>query len=188
MIFVTVGAQMPFDRMVQAVDDWAGKRGKNDIFAQIGSTEFWPEHIQWTRFLDPPEFRKKLQAASVVVAHAGMGSIITALGLGKPILVMPRLGELGETRNDHQVATAKRFLELGCVSVAFDKKEMAKKLDKINDIKNGKMIGSHASPELLSTLRQFINQDIPLYMSSKWWNFILRRTLKQMSVTQVDRN
>ncbi len=186
MILVTVGAQMPFDRMVQAVDEWAGTRRNGEIFAQVGSTEYRPKHIHWTKFLDPPEFRKKFQAARVVIAHAGMGSIITALEMGKPILVMPRLGNLGETRNDHQVATAKRFLELGCVSVAFNKEDMARELDRIYELKSARVIGSKASPELLSAVRQIISQEVPL--PSGWLNLPWRKTWKGAPVTQFNRN
>ncbi len=65
----------------------------------------------------------------MVIAHAGMGSIISALEIGKPIVVMPRRGSLRETRNDHQVATAERFGSRGRVIVADDHKDFAAKLD-----------------------------------------------------------
>ncbi len=45
--------------------------------------------------------------ADVVIAHAGMGSIISAAEFGKPMVLLPRRGSLRETRNDHQIATAK---------------------------------------------------------------------------------
>lgn len=45
-----------------------------------------------------------------MVAHAGMGSVLTALEHDKPMLLMPRRAALLETRNDHQVATL-RWLE-----------------------------------------------------------------------------
>ena len=122
MIFVTVGAQMPFDRLVRAVDDWAG-RVPAEIFAQIGPSSLRPRHMAWTRFLAPADFLAQVGAADLLVAHAGMGSIITALEYGKPILVMPRRGELGETRNNHQVATTKRFRGFGRVEVALDERD-----------------------------------------------------------------
>ena len=58
-----------------------------------------------------------------------MGTILTALELGKPLLVMPRRAALGEHRNDHQLATVRRFAELGSVEVALDESELALKLD-----------------------------------------------------------
>lgn len=156
MILVTVGAQMPFDRMVKAVDDWAGARARTDVFAQVGDTPWRPKHIRWQAFLEPPEFRRLMQDARAVVAHAGMGSILTALELGKPILVMPRRGDLRETRNDHQVATAQRFRALGRVSVAMDERELPCRLDELDLLTASERIRPHASEQLLSVLRGFI--------------------------------
>lgn len=158
MIFVTVGAQMPFDRMIRAVDAWCGRRKDVDVFAQIGRTSLVPKNFRWVEFLNPPRFRECFQAASAIVAHAGMGSIITALQLGKPILVMPRRGDLGETRNDHQVATAAHFHELGYVSVAFDEEQMLRRLDQLDRLGTGPLIGPRASPFLLAAIRNFINR------------------------------
>ena len=36
MIFVTVGTDSPFDRLMQVVDEWAAASGRTDVFAQIG--------------------------------------------------------------------------------------------------------------------------------------------------------
>ena len=35
LIFVTVGAQMSFDRLIGWVDDWAVAVGRDDVVAQI---------------------------------------------------------------------------------------------------------------------------------------------------------
>ena len=116
MIFVTVGTQGQFDRLIRTVDRWAGLRGRTDVFAQTGPSAYRPIHIRSKPFIDPIEFRQHVELASLVIAHAGMGSIITALELGKRIIVMPRRADLGEHRNDHQVATAKRFAAQGANS------------------------------------------------------------------------
>lgn len=157
MIFVTVGAQMPFDRMVRAVDEWAGERRRQDVFAQIGPTDWQPGHVRWTKFLQPPEFAERVAEAKIIVAHAGMGSIITAMTTGKPILVMPRRGDLRETRNDHQVATAKRFQELGRVAVAFDENELKDRLDRLEEVAAAGQVGPWASETLLAEVRAFIS-------------------------------
>lgn len=157
MIFVTVGTQMPFDRLIRLIDEWAGENGRDDVFTQAGPTEFKPEHIFLTPFLDAETFKKKVEEADVIVAHAGMGSIISALQGGKPIVIMPRLEKLGEHRNDHQVATAKRFKEMGNVFVAMDENELKGYLDRIDELSAGETLGAHASDELLDTVRDFIN-------------------------------
>jgi len=129
MILVTVGAQMPFDRLVAAVDRWVASSGYQDVFAQIGTSQYRPRHLRHERFLEPARFRNMCQKATLMVAHAGMGSIITALEFAKPILVMPRRGDLAETRNDHQIATARRFEKLGAVHVAMDEDDLSRRLD-----------------------------------------------------------
>src|SRR5580704_16200157 len=77
MMFVSVGAQMPFDRLICAVDQWAGLRRRSDVFAQIGKSNYCARHIETTQFVDAIEFRRLVGDADIVVSHAGMGSIIT---------------------------------------------------------------------------------------------------------------
>ncbi len=150
---------MPFDRMVAAVDRWAGERNRRDVFAQIGPTEWRPSHVEWTEFIEPEQFKQRVESCRVLIAHAGMGSILTALEAGKPILVMPRRGELRETRNDHQVATARRFLELGKVAVAMDESELAAKLDRLDDLAASGKISPWASDRLLGAISTFLSED-----------------------------
>jgi UDP-N-acetylglucosamine transferase subunit ALG13 len=148
---------MPFDRMVRAVDTWAAVAKRTDVFAQIGPTSWRPNHIGWAEFLSPSDFRAKVEHAKLVVAHAGMGSILTALERGRPILVMPRRGDLRETRNDHQVATAKRFAEQGRVSVAMDEHELVRRLEDLGSLSAAAPpISRFASAELLETVRSFV--------------------------------
>ena len=158
VIFVTVGAQMPFDRLVKAVDDWARASGRNDVFAQIGQSEYLPSNIEWTQFLSPEEFKHKYETAKVIVAHAGTGSLITALQLSKPILIMPRRASLRETRNDHQVATSEQFLRFGSVTVAWNENELIEKLESVDSLRGESQgIKPHASHELIKALQEFID-------------------------------
>lgn len=159
VIFVTVGAQMPFDRLVRAVDQWAKMNGRDDVFAQIGQSEYRPANIQWTKFLDPEEFKHKYEAAKVIVAHAGTGSIITALQLGKPVLIMPRHANLRETRNDHQIATSEQFSRFDSVEVAWDENELVTKLETIDKLRVSTRIEACASYELVKAIREFIACD-----------------------------
>ena len=156
MIFVTVGAQMPFDRLIRAVDEWAAARGRSDVFAQIGPSDYCSKAIETKHFIDPPEFRKRVEAAKVIIAHAGMGTIITALEYGKPIIVVPRRGDLRETRNDHQFAMVKYLAEEGRVVVAFDEQQLVDKLDQFEGLGETERIDLHASPRLIAALRNFI--------------------------------
>ncbi|MCC6795757.1 MAG: archaeosortase/exosortase family protein [Candidatus Hydrogenedentes bacterium] len=177
MILVTVGAQMPFDRLVAAVDQWAGERNATGIFAQVGNTAYLPKHIEFEKFVAPEKLRELVEAADVIVAHAGMGTILTALELGKPIVVMPRRGVLRETRNDHQVATARQFGDRGLISVAWDEHELALRLDtELNRLKATDRISRQASPELCRAISDFIERPrkgkvdgIVCFGGVDWW-------------------
>jgi UDP-N-acetylglucosamine transferase subunit ALG13 len=157
VIFVTVGSQEPFDRLIRAVDEWAGLRARSDVFAQIASSQLRPQHIEFTQFLEPPEFNQVMQEARVIVAHAGMGSIISALELGKPIVVMPRRADFRETRNDHQVATSERFGAQGRIIVANNEQDLPGKLDHALTLGDTARIQAQASPRLIATIRAFLD-------------------------------
>lgn len=132
MIFLTVGTQLPFDRLVRAVDAWARARGRTDVFGQIadpGPGGFRPTAFPWTANVTPGEFQARCQEATLIVAHAGMGSLISAMTHARPILIMPRQAGLGEHRNDHQLATADRLKDRTGVFVAADEATLAERLD-----------------------------------------------------------
>jgi UDP-N-acetylglucosamine transferase subunit ALG13 len=156
VIFVTVGSDLPFDRLVRVVDEWAQHAGRTDVFAQIGGTDWRPAHIEWSQFLQPPEFARRVAAADVVIAHAGMGSILSALQWEKPILVMPRRASLGEVRNDHQLSTARHLAGMGKINVAMDEADLRDKLSSLNDLSPRDRIGPYAGEPLISALREFI--------------------------------
>jgi UDP-N-acetylglucosamine transferase subunit ALG13 len=157
VIFATVGTQLPFDRMIAAVDRWAGSRRGGEVFAQIGPTQLVPRHIGYTDFLAPDQCRERMAAATAIVAHAGMGTMLLALEMGKPLLIVPRRAALGEHRNEHQLATARRFAERGGVAVAFDEHELPLKLDQLDRIPGGERISPYASQRLIGALWAFLD-------------------------------
>jgi exopolysaccharide biosynthesis glucuronosyltransferase PssE len=157
MIFVTVGTDGPFDRLVAAVDRWAKETGRADVVAQIGRSTLRPRFMRWHEFLEPPQFQEHFASAEFVIAHAGMGTILTALRHQKPLLVMPRRATLGEQRNEHQLATARRLLEMGKVTVAFDEAELRMCLARVHELQTRDPIGPSAEPSLIAGIREFIH-------------------------------
>lgn len=117
MIFATVGTQLPFDRLLLALDTWAAFHREVPVIAQTGRSTTTYAHLQTCTHLDQQAFAATFAAARVIVAHAGMGTILTALELGKPLILMPRRADLGEHRNDHQRDTAAEMARLSNVTV-----------------------------------------------------------------------
>lgn len=156
MIFVTVGTQMHFDRLIEAVDEWAGSFNAEHVFAQTGPSAYVAKHLHTKPFTTPQEFREHAKRARLIIGHAGMGSILTALEFGKRIIVMPRRSDLGEHRNDHQIATARYFVGQGRILVASDREELFERLARLDEVDGVEAISPMASPILIATIRQFI--------------------------------
>ncbi len=128
MIFLTVGTQFPFDRLVRAVDEALAHGFTEEVFAQIGDSSYEPRNFRAVASLDKHEFDDWFHRASGIIGHAGMGTISMALEQGKPLLVLPRRKKFGEVVNDHQVAIARKFEELGHVLAAYEAEELADKM------------------------------------------------------------
>jgi len=136
MIFLTVGTSFPFDRLVKAIDDLVAQgKLRPDIFAQVGKGGYRPQNFDFVETLDKVKFDAYFEKAEAVIAHAGMGTITMALERHKPILVVPRLKKYQELVNDHQLATAKHFEQLGHVIAAYDINELTLKLELLKTFK-----------------------------------------------------
>lgn len=158
MIFLTVGHQMAFDRLVRLVDDWAGREGRTRIFAQIGNGTYVPKNMEFTRFFTRAEFQAQIAASSSVIAHAGIGTIIQVLLARKPLLVLPRLARHQETRSDHQIDTARQFASRGLLLAGFDETDFTALLNRLPAFHPGAGLGNSASPQLLARIRGFITE------------------------------
>lgn len=132
MIFLTVGTLFPFDRLVRTIDEVVAKGLiKEEVFAQIGKGGFKPKNIEYTEVLNKDTFDFYVNKASCLISHAGVGSITIALNHRKPLLVVPRLKCFGEHVNDHQLYTAKKFEQLGCILAAYDTNQLWQKIEEL---------------------------------------------------------
>lgn len=116
MIFLTVGTQFPFDRLVRAVDDIVGEGLITEtVVGQIGENSCSPGNFEAVATMEKADFDMHIEKASAIIGHAGMGTITMALNNNKPLLAMPRLRKYGEVVNDHQVGIAEKFSDLGYI-------------------------------------------------------------------------
>ncbi|MFC5623271.1 glycosyltransferase [Algoriphagus winogradskyi] len=159
MIFLTIGTQEPFDRLFQALEQIA-QRINLDIVAQNSpNSAFTSNLMEMNSFMAPEEFERSFDLADLVIAHAGMGTIISGLVKGKPLIVFPRHKSLGEHRSDHQQATAKYFGEIGYINVANsvdELEELIKRFISGELLGISKPIGNYASDSLIKALKNEI--------------------------------
>lgn len=158
MIFATVGTQLPFDRLLSALDQWAGTHPETPVVAQTGATATVFGNLTCCPDLDQTEFAARMAAATVVVAHAGMGTILQAAEAGKPLILLPRRAAWGEHRNDHQLATAAEMAVLSNVTVIAGAADLAPVLDRV--LAQGgtcqPVLQATAQPRLIEALKEFI--------------------------------
>jgi len=111
MIFITVGTQLPFDRLLEYFEEWrtdVGYSGK--VVAQIGEdSHFNSPSIEIFKTLSSEQYYHWFCQAEGIVSHTGMGSILSCLDHDKRGVFLPRQYALGEHRNDHQLDTAQAF-------------------------------------------------------------------------------
>ena len=158
MIFVTVGSMFPFDRLIRAADTWAGAHPELEVTAQIGAGDP-PRNMRWLRRMDQDAFVETVRAAEVVVAHAGMGTVITTGRFGKPLVLMPREVGLGEHNTSHQVATANWLRSRPGIHVASGPEDLADciaaaRRDRAAPIPE---IETEAPPEFIARLRNWLS-------------------------------
>ena len=162
MIFLTIGTHEPFPRLVRAVDAWCAASGHGgDLFGQItdqGAAAYTPGNFKWVGRLTPQEYGDRISRADLIISHAGMGSIITALSMQKPIVILPRRGHLRETRNDHQFATMERFAGRPGIFAARDEHELPGLLAGAADGDATEMgkLSQFGDGQLIEALRTFI--------------------------------
>ncbi|GAB4091712.1 glycosyltransferase [Flaviaesturariibacter terrae] len=158
-VFVTIGSQEPFPRLLRIIDELAPQfPGLRFVVQTTTGHPFRGRHIEALDFIPPAQFRQYLLDADLVVAHAGIGSILNVLELEKPIIVFPRRAEHRETRDNHQVHTARAFVEQGYLQMAETKEQLEEALTAFSsgDLPGAVRIRQHASDELLGSLEAFI--------------------------------
>jgi UDP-N-acetylglucosamine transferase subunit ALG13 len=129
MIFLTVGTQFPFDRLVKAVDEVCDQKLiYEEIFAQISESKYIPKNFDYVSSLDKSIYDDHFANASTIISHAGMGTISMAMELNKPLLVMPRSARYREVVHDHQFDIAEKFEQAGHILVAWDETQLPERI------------------------------------------------------------
>ena len=155
MIFVTVGTQLPFPRLIDAMNAFAAANDEK-VIAQVGPEPGdWP-HLEVCETLAPAAFEANFREARAIVAHAGVGSILSAKRFGRPLIILPRRHALGEHRNDHQVATAKAVEAVKGVYVAWEADDLPGLLAQ-PDLETADDAESATRAALIDRLKSFID-------------------------------
>lgn len=160
MIFVTVGTQLPFDRLLYTVENAFQSIENLQIIAQIGQSSFFSSKIETYKEMTIAEFNDCVVKSSLIIGHAGIGTILTAAAARKPVCIMPRRAEFNEHRNNHQVGTSERFATTNGCYIFNNEKELITSYKKSLEISFDSPITDLAPYETVNNLNQIISEII----------------------------
>ena len=118
MIFITLGSQkFQFNRLLKAIDKLVEQgKIKEEVFAQIGYSDYQPLNYNYKQFLDRDEFASMEGKADIVIA-------------------VPRLAKYGEHVDDHQLQLLKEFEDMNIIVACYDTEKLGDAYESIRDVK-----------------------------------------------------
>ena len=135
MLFVTLGTNdKSFVRLLDAVEACI-KDGtiQEEVVVQAGYTKFSSSLMRVEASYPQDEFEALLKEARIIITHGGVGTIMTALKLHKPIIGVARLAKYQEHVNDHQIQLLESFEQEGYLIYVKDLEELGEAIKKAKD-------------------------------------------------------
>jgi UDP-N-acetylglucosamine transferase subunit ALG13 len=113
-VFVTVGTlNFSFMRLLERLRRVLPASVQVTVQAGVDTGQLvWPG-ATIKELLDANELSAAMEAADVVVAHAGIGSALSALRVGKVPILVPRMSSCNEHVDDHQLQITSHLSALG---------------------------------------------------------------------------
>lgn len=153
LIFVTIGLMYGFDRLIKEMDIIAA-RIDEEVIMQIGETAYIPKKAKYFKFGSKEVMESLFESSRIVVCHAGIGSILTAMEHSKPIIAVPRRKKYGEHLDDHQLEIAGELEKEELIIVVHDAREIEKLLLKRSIASGIKHVDTKT---LVKKLKEYIN-------------------------------
>ena len=160
LLFATVGATLPFERLVTLVLD-AKRDGTitEEIVIQTGRESQAIPPIEGVKAVDELSFdaiQELLEEANIVVCHGGTGSIVTALRQHCRVIVIPRRFELGEHYDNHQAEITETFAQRGLVVSADDPASFRAALDAARTMQPRAITTDYTN--LIASIREILDE------------------------------
>ncbi|MEM7470462.1 MAG: glycosyltransferase [Pseudomonadota bacterium] len=155
MIFVTVGTQLPFPRLVAEMNRLAGRTCEPVIAQTCHDLTPYPNLIV-EPFMNSERYTDVIEQARLVVAHAGIGTVLAARQAHVPLILVPRRVSLGEHRNDHQEGTVRQLLGRDGITGVWDTAKLEGLIKSDLSLPETPTVSGPALEGLVTTLRSYI--------------------------------
>lgn len=156
MIFITLGSQkFQFNRLLTEIDNLIEEGNiEEEVFAQIGYSDYKPKNYKYKEFLDRDEFSSVMKKCDRVITHGGTGAIISAIKQGKKVIAIPRLKKFDEHVDDHQLQIVEEFKKMNFIETTTNIKNLDKLLNRLNEIEYRRYISNTGN--ILESIVSFI--------------------------------
>ncbi len=156
MIFVSVGTQkFPFDRLIKLVDDALSNMKDTEAFAQIGTSEYKPQNMQYADYLSKSEFEQKIKDCDLLITHSGVATIMAGLKEQKPVIVVPRLAQYKEHIDDHQLQVAETYSSNNYIIQYEDGQDISELIEKVGKFEFRRYVSNREN--VVSVLKDYIS-------------------------------
>ena len=142
MILVSLGThERPFLRLAKGIETLiADGTIKEEVIVQTGYTKYQIKGAKCYDFIEFEMMQEYLRNCRMLITHSGVGSIVSGLELGKPIIAVPRRQQLNEHSDDHQMQITRKMEESGAIIPVYD---ISKLRDAIKEAEKRKPFAWH---------------------------------------------
>ncbi|WP_080485170.1 PssE/Cps14G family polysaccharide biosynthesis glycosyltransferase, partial [Oenococcus oeni] len=128
--FLILGTQkFQINRLIKSIDSLvASNEISENVFAQIGNSDYLPVNFPYKKFLNYQDFISKISESNIVITHGGVGSIMDSLKMHKKVIAIPRLKKFGEHVDNHQIEIIQALGNENVLYPLFDVEDMLKAL------------------------------------------------------------
>lgn len=137
MILVLLGTQdKSFKRLLTEIDRLIDKKIiKDKVIVQAGLTKYESKNMEIHGLVEVDELMKWMESSDLIITHGGVGSILSALKLGKKVIAIPRLAEYKEHTNNHQIQIVNEFYNTGYILKADNPSDLENVLKNVKTFK-----------------------------------------------------
>jgi len=134
VILVTIGMNdAPYDRMFSIIDELAPSLNE-EVIVQTGNIDFEAANCKTVKFLVDTEMNELFDSADLIIAHAGIGTILNGLQRNIPLVLVPR-NVVMDADQDQQDIIAKKVESMGRGVRVTSLDELPQKIQEAKDLK-----------------------------------------------------
>lgn len=157
MTLVILGTQdKTFERLLKAVEKQI-KLGnlKGDVIVQAGSTKYESKCMKIFDYISMEKFDEYIKEADLVIAHGGVGTILSSVRKNKKVIAVPRLSKYKEHENDHQLEIVSEFTKRGYIIPCYDLKKLDESIKKAKEFEPKKYRSNNR--KMLNIIENYID-------------------------------